>query len=86
MKIVKNVTYEAALELALPYFCDFYDLHDEVMAKKAEKGADWREFKYRELEGLASGCCCAMEIVEAIFEASEERVHEDLQALRARRG
>ena len=82
MKNKATITYEDALRIALPYFCAFYDLSDEVKATKDRHSYEWLQWKNEELTRLANGCCCATEMVCDLFGASNEKVHMDLFALR----
>lgn len=86
MKKRITITYERALELALPYFDAFHDKHEWYYANSDGRDFDWRKFHQNELTALANGCCCACDMVCDLFGASDEQVHDDLMALRHERG
>lgn len=79
-----KITYGEALELALPYFCDFYDFNDRYVTEKDGESYDWREWMQHRLAKRANACCCALEMVQSMFHVSDERIHEDLFAMRAK--
>ena len=85
MKKKVTITYEQALELALPYYSDFYELHEYFNENSRGKDDFWKTFYQSKLQSLGKGCLTAVETVCALFEASDEQVHEDLAALRERR-
>lgn len=79
-----TVTYENALEAAYEFWVYYYDEREHYDAVKGNRSHDWREYMSKELRVMANGSCTAEWMLCDMFGLSEERVHEDLVALRAK--
>lgn len=79
-----KVSYGDALEAAYEHWVQFYDEREHYDLVKGDHSRDWREFQQRELRVMASSACTAEWMLCDMFGLPEERVHEDLTALRAR--
>ena len=75
------ISYEAALEWALDAYRDFYAAFDRLQGA-TDRGV--REFWDAECVRRGAETCGEQSMICRIYGMSEERVHDDLQALLAR--
>ena len=78
--------YEDVIEAAYGFWARYYDEKEHYDAVKDSHSHDWREFMSHELRVMASESCTAEWMLCDIFGLSEERIHNDLMALRAKIG
>ncbi len=84
--MARAISYEAALEWALDSYRDWYDQHERVAAKWA-RGEGMKEMcrlMERHESKLAAETCGEQAMICRIYGVSEEKVHDDLDALLAR--
>lgn len=79
-----KVSYEDALDAAYEHWAQFYDEKEHFDLVRGERSRDWQEFQRRELRVMANSACTAEWMLCDMFGLPEERVHEDLMALRTR--
>ena len=79
------ISYQAALEWALDGYRYFKEQNERIKAKRAE-AVDFETFRFlqNELRAIAAETCGEQAMICRIYGMSEERVHDDLEALLAR--
>lgn len=75
------ISYQAALEWALDAYRDFYRVFDKVQSLPR---GDVRDYWDAECSRKAAETCGEQAMICRIYGMSEERVHDDLEALLAR--
>ena len=80
------ISYQAALEWALDGYRDWHRQHERVIAKweKGEGNTGLCRLMERDEKRLAAETCGEQYMICLIYGMSEEKVHDDLQALLAR--
>ena len=80
------IRYQAALEWALDGYRDWHRQHERVTAKwgRGEGNTELCRLMERDETRLAAETCGEQHMICRIYGMSEERVHDDLEALLAR--
>ena len=80
------ISYQAALEWALDGYRDWHAQHERVTAKweRGEGNTELCRLMERDETRLAAETCGEQYMICRIYGMSEERVHDDLEALLAR--
>lgn len=80
------ISYQAAIEWALDSYRDWHDQHERVAAKwaRGEGGQELCRLMERTESKLAAETCGEQYMICRIYGVSEEKVHDDLEALLAR--